>query len=407
MSNYKQTSALEVSSQTGERGSLLLSLLPIIGVVFVAYLVIGLAMPVLPLHVHEGLGRSTFVVGLVSGSQFAVALLSRPWAGFYADSRGCKRAVIIGLLVAIVSGLFSLFSLLFFDRPAISVTILLLGRMLLGVAENLLITGALSWGLALCGGQNTGKVMSWVGTSLYAAFALGAPAGTALYAGKGFAGIACAATLLPLITLPLVAPLRAVAPTLASRPSFGKVLRAVWLPGVGLAVSGVGFGAVTTFLVLLFVQNGWGQGWLAITLLSVAFIAGRIFFGHLPDHGGVKVAMVCILIEALGLALIWLAPRPALAFVGVTLTGLGYSLVYPSFGVEALRRAPAESRGLTMGAFTAFLDLSLGLTGPVLGLVASGVGLNSVFLASTLIVLCSLAIAARLLFAPNLDEKVT
>jgi len=29
-------------------------LLPIIGVVFIAFLVIGLAMPVLPLHVHQG-----------------------------------------------------------------------------------------------------------------------------------------------------------------------------------------------------------------------------------------------------------------------------------------------------------------------------------------------------------------
>ncbi|MFN7929510.1 MAG: arabinose transporter [Blastocatellia bacterium] len=393
-------STLETSPPPGEKSSLLLSLLPIIGVVFVAYLVIGLAMPVLPLYVHEGLGRSTFIVGVVAGSQFAVALLSRPWAGYYADSRGSKRSVVMGLLVAIVSGLFYLFSLLFFDRPVLSVTILLLGRMLLGVAENLLITGALSWGLRLCGGQNTGKVMSWIGTSLYAAFALGAPAGTALYAGKGFAGIALAALLLPLITLPLVAPLRAVAPSLAARPSFGKVFRAVWLPGVGLAISGVGFGAVTTFLVLLFAQHGWGRGWLAITLLSVAFIAGRIFFGHLPDQGGVKVAMVCILIEAVGLALIWLAPQPALAFVGVTLTGLGYSLVYPSFGVEALRRAPAESRGLAMGAFTAFLDLSLGLTGPALGLVASGMGLDAVFLASTLVVLGALAIAARLLSAP-------
>lgn len=162
---------------------------------------------------------------------------------------------------------------------------------------------------------------------------------------------------------------------------------------------------MTTFLVLLFAQHGWGQAWLAITLLSVAFIAGRAFFGHLPDRGGVKVALVCIVIEAAGQALIWLAPQPMLAFVGVTLTGLGYSLVYPSFGVEALRRAPAESRGMAMGAFTAFLDLSLGLTGPALGLVASGVGLDSVFLVSTLIVLGSLAVATRLLFAPDSREQ--
>src|SRR5258707_14129719 len=80
-------------------------LLPIMGMVFVAYLVIGLAMPVLPLHVHQGLGLSTFVVGLVAGSQFAASLLSRMGAGHHADRKGPKHAVITGLLISILSGL--------------------------------------------------------------------------------------------------------------------------------------------------------------------------------------------------------------------------------------------------------------------------------------------------------------
>ena len=42
----------------------------------------------LPLHVHQGLGLNAFVVGLVTGSQFAASLISRVWSGHYADSRG-------------------------------------------------------------------------------------------------------------------------------------------------------------------------------------------------------------------------------------------------------------------------------------------------------------------------------
>src|SRR4051794_21717678 len=52
-------------AQPGVRARALVTLLPIMGVVFVGFLVIGVAMPVLPLHVHDGLGLSTFVVGLV------------------------------------------------------------------------------------------------------------------------------------------------------------------------------------------------------------------------------------------------------------------------------------------------------------------------------------------------------
>lgn len=378
------------------------ALLPIMAVVFVAYLFMGMAMPVLPLHVHEGLGLGTFLVGAVAGTQFAAAFVARPWAGRYADTRGAKQAVVTGLLLAAMAGVFYLLSLRFIGWPTDSVAILLVGRVLLGAAESTIITGALSWGLALMGSQNTGKVMSWVGTALYAAFAVGAPAGTALYAAHGFAAIALATMLIPLATLVLVLPLRPAASARHSRAAFASVLRAVWFPGVGVALSGVGFGAITTFIVLLFAARGWSRAWLPFTALSVAFMAGRMLFGHLPDRiGGAKVAFICVLIEAAGQVLIWLAPWSVLALVGVTLSGLGYSLVYPGLGVEAIRRAPPQSRGLAMGAYTAFLDLSLGMASPALGLIAAGAGLGMVFLASTLVVLGAAAIALRLLHAPG------
>ena len=54
-----------------------------------------------------------------------------------------------------------------------------------------------------------------------------------------------------------------------------------------------------------------------------------------------------------------------------------------------------------MGAYTAFLDLALGLASPALGLIAGGAGLGAVFLVSTLVVLCAAAVAARLMNAPT------
>jgi MFS family permease len=161
------------------------SLLPIMGAVFVAFLVIGVAMPVLPLYVHDGLGFGTFVVGLVAGSQFAASLISRPWAGHYSDGRGAKRAVFAGLLAASASGLIYLCSLLFRGAPGASVAVLLLGRGVLGGAESFIITAAVSWGLAIVDAGNTGKVIAWVGSAMFAAFAIGAPVGSALYAGYG------------------------------------------------------------------------------------------------------------------------------------------------------------------------------------------------------------------------------
>src|SRR3954452_3057302 len=123
----------ENANQYSCRRSNVTALLPIMGAVFVAFLVIGMAMPVLPLHVHNTLGLSTLIVGLVAGTQFGAAILSRVWAGRYADAGGAKNAVIAGLMIAAVSGLLYLASLHFLTAPALSVTVLLLGRALLGV----------------------------------------------------------------------------------------------------------------------------------------------------------------------------------------------------------------------------------------------------------------------------------
>ena len=388
------TTAIAASAAPGKP---VLALLPIMGVVLIAFLVIGLALPVLPLHVHDGLGLSTFVVGLVTGSQFGASLISRVWAGQYSDRSGPKLAVVAGLLAATLSGALYLASLGCVRTPSLSVSILLLGRALLGGAESFIITGAVTWGLAIAGSSNAGRVIAWMGMAMFAALALGAPVGTALYSSGGFLAVASATALMPLVTIVLITPLSAVAPQRGVQIGIWKVARAVWMPGFGSALSSLGFGALLGFSSLLAVQRGWSPVWLPFSAFAIALVTARLFFGHLPDKiGGAKVAVGSIFLEAAGLALIALAPDRNLAAVGAALTGIGYALVYPGLGVEAVRRAPPESRGLGMGAYTVFLDVALGLGTPVLGLIAGWAGLGAVFSASAVAVLAASVIAVRL-----------
>src|SRR5256885_17146405 len=86
---------MEMVMQRTAQGSVS-ALLPIMGAVFISFLIIGLAMPVLPLHVHQRLGLGTFIVGLVAGSQFAASLLSRVWARRPAASPGATPSVTAG-----------------------------------------------------------------------------------------------------------------------------------------------------------------------------------------------------------------------------------------------------------------------------------------------------------------------
>jgi MFS family permease len=237
--------------------------------------------------------------------------------------------------------------------------------------------------------------------AMFAALALGAPLGTALYSLGGFASIAVATALIPLVTMLIVAPLAAIPPHRGAQSHLLKVAATVWMPGLGSALSSIGFGTMIAFSSLLSAERSWNPIWLLFSAFAISLVAARLFLGHLPDRlGGAKVALISVFIEASGLVLIWLAPAQGFAVVGALLTGLGFALVYPGLGVEAVRRAPPQSRGLAMGAYTAFLDVALGFGSPALGLIAGWAGLGAVFLAGGCIVLCAAVIAARLLFAP-------
>lgn len=269
---------------------------------------------------------------------------------------------------------------------------------MLGGAESFIITGATTWGLARVGPANAGKVIAWMGTAMFAGFAAGAPLGTLLFGYGGFGAVSLATALAPLATLAIVAPVRGLRPAQRRPGSILSVIGQIWLPGLGAALSSVGFGAILTFGSLLYVEHDWTPVWLAFSTYAVALIAARLLFGHLPDRvGGAKVAVVCVLVETAGLLLIWLAHSGMIAGLGAALTGLGYFLVFPGLGVEAVRLSPPESRGVAMGAYTACLDLALGIAAPALGLVASGAGLGAVFLVSALVVLCAAPVSIPLL----------
>jgi MFS family permease len=391
--NHSENSGLHPTSRKAPGST---ALVPVMAAIFVAFLVIGLALPVLPLHVHQGLGLGAFMVGLVAGSQFGAAILSRAWAGRQADTRGAKFAVIAGLAIAVVSGLLYFASLALAARPAASVIVLLLGRALLGAGESFIITGGQSWALSILTVRNTSKALAWVGSAMFAAFAAGAPIGSALYAHFGFGAIALATMLLPLATLLCVLPLRGFPPVPRAQVGLMRVMASVWFPGLGAALSSIGFGAIIAFSALLFVARGW-VAWPAFSAFALVFILTRLLLGHLGDRfAPAKVAFACVVVEAAGLAMLWLSPSLALALAGAALAGFGYSLVYPALGVEAVRAVPPQNRGLAMGAYTAFLDMALGFGTPALGLLADRAGLGSVFGASMLAALGAAGIAAVL-----------
>jgi predicted MFS family arabinose efflux permease len=184
-----------------------------------------------------------------------------------------------------------------------------------------------------------------------------------------------AAALLWAATIPPVGPLHK--PPLA----FGRVLKKVSADGLALALGGVGFGTIAAFITLYYASRNWADASLSLTLFGVAFVTARLLFaGTIDKWGGYRVAIVSLLIECAGLLILWLGATHRLAEIGATISGFGFSLVFPALGVEAVRKVSAESRGSALGVYTAFVDLSLGVSGPVAGVIASTAGYPPIFL---------------------------
>jgi MFS family permease len=162
---------------------------------------------------------------------------------------------------------------------------------------------------------------------------------------------------------------------------------------MGLALGGVSYSVLATFVTLFYVHRHWSGAALCLTAFGLAFVAARVFFIRtIGRFGGYPVAMASLAVEAVGMIFLWQAVSPWMALVGAGIGGLGLSLVFPAIGVEAVKRVPEFNRGTALGVYTAFADVSFFLVGPVAGAIIGVYGYASAFLFALISVLIALGI---------------
>ncbi|MFK3799071.1 MFS transporter [Pseudomonas sp. NPDC088444] len=396
------TPAQNVSSM-----AITLQIVSIVFYTFVAFLCIGLPIAVMPGYVHNQLGFSAVVAGLVIGSQYLATLMSRPVAGRICDTIGTKRAIVYGLLGIALSGVLTIAAVLLERSAGASLVILVIARLILGGSQGLIGVGTISWCIGQVGAEHTARSISWNGIASYGAIAIGAPLGVLMVNALGFVSLGLVLTALACGALLLIRNKPPVPVVKGERMAFWSVFGRVAPYGLGLTLSSIGYGTLTTFITLYYVNRGWeGAAW-CLTVFGVCFIVARLFFiSAITRFGGFRSAITCMSVETVGLIMLWLSPNTTVALIGAGLTGFGLSLVYPAIGVEAIKQVPNSSRGAGLGAYAVFFDLALAIAGPLMGAIALGMGYGWIFFFAALLSVLALGLTLLLSRRPAVDTRV-
>ncbi|MFP3517011.1 MFS transporter [Pseudomonas sp. SIMBA_077] len=377
--------------------SVTLQILSIVFYTFIAFICIGLPIAVLPGYVHDQLGFSAVVAGLTIASQYLATLLSRPSAGRIVDKHGTKPAVVYGLVGIAISGVLTSLAILLQDLPLLSLSILIVARVFLGVAQGLIGVGTISWGIAQVGSQHTARTIGWNGIASYGAIALGAPLGVLMIDRLGFFSLGVALLGLALLALLTIRNKKSIPVIVGVRLPFRSVLGLIAPYGISLTLASIGYGTLTTFITLFYIDRGWTGAAYCLSIFGICFIVARLLFTNsINRFGGYTVAITCMAMEAIGLILLWLAPSSAYALIGAGLAGFGLSLVYPALGVEAVKQVPSSSRGAGLGAYAVFFDLALAIAGPVMGAIALNLGYPWIFFSAALLCILGLLLTLGL-----------
>lgn len=279
------------------------------------------------------------------------------------------------------------------DIRWLSFAVLILSRLAIGVGESLGSTGSTLWGITAAGPEYTARVIGLNGISTYGGMAIAAPLGVVLAQQWGLSSIGILTILIGAISFVIAWRKAPVTVKPGEEMPFARVAWRVAPHGMGLALGGVSYSVLATFVTLFYAHQHWNGAAFCLTAFGIGFIAVRVLFIHTIDrYGGYPVAIVSLFVNSIGMLLLWLAAGPWMASLGAVISGLGFSLTFPAIGVEAVKRVPEFNRGTALGVYTAFSDVSFFLVGPIAGALIGFFGYASVFLFALVSVLSALGI---------------
>ena len=338
---------------------------------------IGMLIVIIPVYANDELGVGSLGVAIAVGAVSPAILLSQPLAGRIGDRKGRRVLIVGGAIVAAAS--IAGYAL------ASSLALLIAFRLFTGLGEAALLVGAATMVTDIAPERRRGEALSIYSLGLWAGLALGPLLGELVLGDDRFLAVWLLAAAFCLLAAAIGSFLPETAP---ERPEVDPWTRSRIIhpaavgPGLVLAVTVFGFAGLGTFAALYARELGMDGAGTVFLVFSIVVVATRIVARKAPDRLGPKRASgTALLLISAGLLTIGLWNVPAGLYAGTVVLAFGQALAFPALMTLAVNGAPATERSSVVGTFTAFTELGFAVGALSLGVIASRLGYDGLFIA--------------------------
>lgn len=334
----------------------------------------------------QSLGGSEAIAGICAAAFSLVAVIIRPFVGWWLDNGVRKAALVIGLLLLGAAPLGYVFV------PVLSMSIAF--RMLHGVGLSFSNSTTATVASDVICRPRFAEGMGYFGMATALASAIAPALGLTLMEGFGFGALYAVAAAIAGLGLVLFAFVRTRKVEVPKKKlDLSTVINRDSLPAtVTMLVFMLTFGALENFVAIFAAQNALPSGSIYFIVMSVMLLVVRITLGKLVDRRGEAFFVyTCNAAMLAAFLLLAFVPNTVTYILSAALAGYAFGGLEPSLQSMAVHTSTDETRGSANSTFLCGYDIGYGLGGGLAGSLITAMGYSNMW------VIVSLACVASVL----------
>lgn len=322
----------------------------------------------------QSLGGSEAVAGICAAAFAFVAVIIRPFVGWWLDNGVRKVALVVGLLLLGAAPLGYVFV------PVLSMSIAF--RMLHGIGLSFSNSTTATVASDVICRPRFAEGMGYFGMATALASAIAPALGLSLMEGFGFGTLHAVAAGIAGIGLVLFAFVRTRKVNVPKKKlNLRTIVNRDSLPATAtMLVFMLTFGALENFVAIFAAENSLPSGSIYFIVMSVMLLVVRVTLGKLVDQRGEAIFVyTCNAAMLVAFLLLALIPNTATYILSAALAGYAFGGLEPSLQSMAVHTSTDETRGSANSTFLCGYDIGYGLGGGLAGALITTMGYSSMW----------------------------